>query len=359
MAQDIRKQCPGLNDQTVRQQAIEVANYLRRNKFRGVRDDARYHDLPNNFIGMALRDEQHQSLPLVLVVIYCCVAQRLGLDAQPCAFPMHVHAIIKTPEGYDLDGRNGVTNRESSFMYMDPWRSNEEVSKEELIQRLQTMNANPSDFPALVGPSSTAEMVKRTARNICNSVQMLSQSTGIGGHFNLPSSPRGINDAFYGALWALLLLSRGQGNRIVTRPERFLPDMLHHLDRDFPLDLGLFQKYALPLFQAHIQYEQLRGSVLHKLADDDTPKKRKPRSSKPQANVRYKVGQVFRHKRYQYNAVITGWDVECEASEAWMAQMNVRSLPGGQHQAFYHVMYVSDDYRAISRANKVRQGRRQ
>ena len=37
--------------------------------------------------------------------------------------------------------------------------------------------------------------------------------------------------------------------------------------------------------------------------------------------VRYRVGQLFVHKRYRYSAVIVGWDTTCEAEEEWLRQM--------------------------------------
>ena len=334
----MHEEYPGLKDQTPRQQAIDITNALRRNNFRGVQHTARYHDLSNNFIGMALRDEEHQALPIVQAAIYCCVAQRIGLNAHPCGFPRHVHVIIKPPKGRDLDGRVGSANTESPGMYIDPWRSSEETPKEDLIVRLQTLEVRPSNYQALLGPSSTAEIIRRTARNIVTSVEMLPQIMGVGGHSNFPSTSPSAKDAFYGALWAMLLLPDGEGDQTRAQQERYIPYMLRYVEQDFLLDLGLFQKNALACFQEQYHYEQLRGKVLQMIADDDTPKKRKARREKRHASVRYKVGQVFRHKRYHYSAIITGWDVECEASEAWIAQMSVRSLPGGQYQAFYHVM---------------------
>ena len=296
--------------------------------------------MPNNFIGLALRDEEHQTLPLVLVAIYCCVARRLGLDAQPCGFPLHVHAIIKAPKDQDLDGRTTDIATEPSSMYMDPWNSSDETPKQELIGRLREMRAEPSEFQAFLAPSSTAEIVRRTARNIMTSVKMLSQTAGDGGHLNLSSAYPDANGAFYGALWALLLLPEGSSAHSNIQQGRYVPYLLHHVEQDFPLDLGLFERIAVPLFREQNYYEQLLGRVRSMRTEDELPKPRKDRTSKASDNVRYKIGQVFRHKRYNYNAIITGWDVECEAGEDWIAQMNVGALPRGQHQAFYHVMYV-------------------
>ena len=332
------EECPGLNDQSSRQQAIQVTNALRRKNFRGVQHTAHYHDISNNFIGMALRDEEHQALPIVQAAIYCCVAQRIGLNAHPCGFPRHVHVIIKPPSGRDLDGRVGSPDSEPPSMYMDPWRSSEETRKEDLIMRLQTLKVRSSGFQALLEPSSTAEITRRTARNIVTSVEMLPQIRGVGVHSNFPPTIPSAKDAIYGALWALLILPEGEGDQLRVQQERYILYLLRYVEQDFPLDLGLFQKNALACLQGQYHYESLRGKVFQMVADDDTPKKRKARSVQRRESVRYKVGQVFRHKRYNYNAIITGWDVECEAAEAWIAQMNVRSLPGGQHQAFYHVL---------------------
>ena len=73
-------------------------------------------------------------------------------------------------------------------------------------------------------------------------------------------------------------------------------------------------------------------------AGDSMPKQVKPRTKEILQHVKYKVGQVFRHKRYNYIAVITGWDVECSASEQWIARMRVNELPHGRDQSFYHVL---------------------
>lgn len=43
--------------------------------------------------------------------------------------------------------------------------------------------------------------------------------------------------------------------------------------------------------------------------------------------VRYRVGQLLRHRRYQYRGVIVGWDPCCRADEEWISQMGVDRLP--------------------------------
>ena len=52
---------------------------------------------------------------------------------------------------------------------------------------------------------------------------------------------------------------------------------------------------------------------------------RRPNQAVP---VRFKVGDVIRHRRYHYRGVIYGWDAECKAEEDWMQQMRIDQLPG-------------------------------
>mmetsp|Transcript_6918 Transcript_6918/g.20023 ORF Transcript_6918/g.20023 Transcript_6918/m.20023 type:complete len:153 (+) Transcript_6918:1803-2261(+) len=54
--------------------------------------------------------------------------------------------------------------------------------------------------------------------------------------------------------------------------------------------------------------------------------------------IQFRVGDIVRHKRYNYRAVIFGWDPKCAATHRWMEQMNIRSLPHGKNQPFYHTL---------------------
>ena len=55
------------------------------------------------------------------------------------------------------------------------------------------------------------------------------------------------------------------------------------------------------------------------------------------------VGQIIRHKRYNYRGVITGWDLKCEADVEWIRQMGVDKLPRGRDQPFYKVLVCCRD----------------
>ena len=77
----------------------------------------------------------------------------------------------------------------------------------------------------------------------------------------------------------------------------------------------------------------------------------KARDSGSPNRVRYKVGQLFRHKRFHYYAVIYGWDPQCSAEELWITQMRVDDLPRGRHQSFYHSLVSDGSKRYVAEEN--------
>ena len=319
-------------DQSQQQKAIGIAEFLRQHDLTGISGNSQYHDLQNNFIGIALQDGPHSSLPLVSVAIYCCVAQRLGIDAQPCGFPFHVLAIIKPSPGRTLDGRHTESGTLSEPMYMDPYRSNQEVHVKDLQAQLQKLGISPSKFPVLLGASSTAEIVRRSAKNIITSLQAISRDHSVN-HF----APD-VDGALYAALWAVLLLPEGSTITAGAQRATFLGSIAELIEKYSLTDTWLIEKYILPLIEGCTQHGQLQGTISGIRTTDPVPKNVKARTSESLRDVRYKVGQIFHHKRYHYKAVITGWDVECAATDYWMTHMGVHKLPRGKYQSFYHVL---------------------
>lgn len=56
-------------------------------------------------------------------------------------------------------------------------------------------------------------------------------------------------------------------------------------------------------------------------------------------SVKYRIGHVFKHRKYHYRGVIYGYDVRCERDAAWQAQMGVTN----PEQPFYYVLPDSAD----------------
>ena len=332
IARQFRSAYPQSMDQPPQQIAVGLAEFLRQQNLTGISGESHYHDLQNNFIAIALKEISHPSLPLISVVIYCCVAQRLGIDAQPCGFPFHVLAVINLSRGRTLDGRHTEPSTLSETMYMDPFRSSKEVYVNYLRAQLSNLGLSPSEFPGLLGASSTAEIVRRSAKNIITSLQAIHHDYRAGHPF--PD----VDGAFYAAVWAVLLLPEGSTTTPGAQRANFLSHITELIERYFLTDTWLIENYILPLIDDPIQHDQLRDTIRVIRTTDHMPKYVKGRTSDSLRNVQYKVGQIFHHKRYHYKAVITGWDVECVATDDWMAHMGVHDLPRGKYQGFYHVL---------------------
>ena len=329
---------PELDEMTPRQKCIAIAKYLISYDLVGVKGNvnANYHNMQNNFIGIALQDPSHPSLPLVSVAIYCCVAQRLGLDAHPCGFPFHVIAVISPPEGMTMDGRELREDQAEERLYMDPFRSHKPVETSDLMSQLTSLGITGDEHRQYLGPSPTAEIVRRCAKNIITSVQALPRQNGPAGTSEAECFPE-MDGAFYASLWALTMLVEGHTAQDDAQRASFLPYIVQRAESLFPYDFDLIESHLLPRLGTLERHDEIANTIRVIRAGDNMSKQVKPRASEAARSVRYTIGQYFQHRRYHYNAVITGWDVECLAGEQWITRMRVNELSRGKHQSFYHV----------------------
>jgi F-box protein 21 len=334
---------PDFRSWSPRTQASTLASYLRDQGFNGVSDTS-YRALRNSFIGLVIRSATHESLPLISAAIYCAVAQRIGLDARPCGFLFHVYTLVYAPKDYNLDGKYKPTSStELDYMYLDPFRSSSEVRRGDLQRVLRDMGVPSSEHQGFLSDTNTREMVMRTARNIMNSVQTIRENEA-----GMPSvqaswitSYPDMDNAFYATIWAMLLLGPNDdsitpGHNVIRR-RQYLPYLLEHFQMHYPWDVTLLSRYVIPMFYNQPEGHRLLQFVQSMHHVDSVRKPVINRSERTQ-NVAFKVGQLFQHKRYGYEGVITGWDVVCDANEDWIQNMRVDTLSKGRNQAFYHVL---------------------
>lgn len=299
------------------------------NNLTGIQPDKAYHSLEHNFIGIALlKDPHHSSLPLISAVIYCHVAQFAGLDAVLCGFPFHVHVIIKPATKSGADIQTLYASTEEPNMYLDPFRSTEEVPLDALRSQLRSFGASAIDQSDFLEALPTSDMVLRSGRNVLYSVQQALQAPRV------QSVPVDVVGAKYAGFWSLILFERPL-QPLQLREHLYW--LLEPLVNDFSPDIHLVERYVLPLFDALDEQQQLRDELHRMRTMDETPKRRQLRSLQTKA-IKYLVGEVFRHRRYFYQAVIVGWDPQCEAGEHWIRQMGVDNLRDGRSQSFYHVL---------------------
>ncbi|KAI9844490.1 MAG: hypothetical protein M1837_005573 [Sclerophora amabilis] len=360
LASSFKDTYPNWPELTPRDRSLALAKYVRASKLTGVDSESRYHDLRNNYIGVALHSKEHSSIPLISVAIYCAIARKIDVDARPCGFPFHVHAIICPPESWTLDNRPRPSHIEPIPMYLDPYRSDVEVPVEHLRTQLLNLGADAMSHADYLSSCSLTEIVLRAGRNIMNSVQE-SRRSAFGAaeadpNISLEPSPYSfldIENAFYSAIWASLILGSqnpgannpdGTGIAAIVRRRQYFPYILQTFQQHFPEDSDLIEQHIAPLTQGEPARDEILETVRLVRVADRAPKIVKSRSdptlSRPQ--IRYRVGQFFRHKRYLYTAVITGWDSNCTAPETWMQAQRVDELEGGRQQSFYHVLVEQD-----------------
>jgi F-box protein 21 len=347
LATQLRSECPGMDDLSPRKKAIETVTFLRRHNLTGLTTELAYRDLQNNYIGIALQDPEHPSLPLISVAIFCGLAQRFGLDARCCGIPNHVHAMVLPSDDETLDGRPMVGDTHLEPMYLDPYRSEIEVPVQNLQRMLSDWGILPTDHDKFLVDSSPVNLVLRTSRNILATVH---EFRGHGGNTENTGHPTirlhanpfaDMDNAFYSALWANFVFGHPMPVSQGSSQRQFIPLILERFERLYPMDASLIEQYICPLFNnpSIAEHWELHEALRVVRAADQTPKQIRLRDTPAARNgVKYKVGQVFRHKRYSYSAVITGWDIECGMDSNWIAHNNVDLLSRGRHQSFYHAL---------------------
>lgn len=270
--------------------------------------------LMHNFLHHVLF-EGHTALPISLVYVFTCIARRLGYNAHPVAFPHKVLATILPLE--EAEERVYVDVYDSSTRAI--------LSYAELPSILENMGLNIEDTASLAQltkPAKSSLMLLRAVKNILTSLDRFIHV-------------REHTTAHCAAYCAGVLLTRdGQ-----------LIQQLYD-GSEGPLD-------RLVTLKHHLRPHLLQGAqdqLDFCLRTDSQSSKKLPKSG-GRKNVRYYVGMLFRHKKYEYVGLIKGWDYFCDTSEDWILQMRVDHLPGGRNQPFYNtyaldgrIRYVAEEH---------------
>ncbi|KAK7428702.1 hypothetical protein QQZ08_004796 [Neonectria magnoliae] len=320
-ALEFRNSMIGVDEMSTRQKALALNRWLRAHNMTGlVNPERSYRNLRNCLIGQALRHEDHDSIPIISSAIYCCIAERLGLQAQCCSFPTHVHAIVFAEHGKTLDGISAAQNgAQREMMYLDPYGSDDEIPMAALQAMLSQFGwqASTDVFLAPVPPISvamrSARNIRATAARVVESREQtdpeLTQLMSGNGSINLDA-------ALYSALWAALLMTPVN----VFAWDESLEPFLRRFAKSWHEDAWLVEKYLVPLYD---QFAPLRErfaghhppqgwddpreilSRVRELDDLAPPVFRRDRER--MQPVAYKIGQVFQHRRYRWIGVINGW----------------------------------------------------
>ncbi|KAK3376009.1 hypothetical protein B0T24DRAFT_617763 [Lasiosphaeria ovina] len=331
LAREFRQEHPGCEEMCTRQRALSLVQWLRANNLTSMDSPERnYRNLRNCFIGQALSDEAHPSLPIISSAIFCCVAERLGMTSSCCAFPSHVHAAVFAPPGMNLDGAEEENpNKELETMYLDPYSSDYEVTPSDLRLRLVEFGWTLGT-DAFLKPSPVSIIVQRTAQNIkatYTEVQTLAdREDDIVRDIEMKRLRTGHPDlnletAAYAAVWAELMMKQTTALHWDNNLESFL----NRFALSWSEDAWIVEKYLAPLYDRFVRsqpnprprvgWENVREILgMLKNLDNRPPTVSRRYTEEIHSRVLYKIGQVFRHKRYQYVGVINGWAANGTAS---------------------------------------------
>ncbi|ETI25274.1 hypothetical protein G647_04649 [Cladophialophora carrionii CBS 160.54] len=349
-AASVRQAHPDIDELSPRQKAVVIAEHLRDNQWIGIHGNRHYHSLDHMFLGVALFSKNRNSVPLISAIIYCHVARQFNLRAAPCSYPFHVQALVQPPPGFDLDGNqlsesaNGAPSK-STHLYMDPFNSSEPVSLSKLEAQLKfiTPTASPAQTASYLSAASARDLSIRAAHNILSSP---SHDPG------LPVHPINPNLATYAALFSLVILPSHPLDH-PAQMRQHLAVLTQHFLEYFDLDIHLFETHVLPLAYALPDSRAYRNLISQLKDADHESRTPKYRSDERNAIVEYKVGQVFRHRRRGYLAVIYGWDHYCRMQEQWITMNQVDRLPHGRNQPFYNVLVEDESTRYVAQENVV------
>ena len=126
-------------------------------------------------------------------------------------------------------------------MYLDPFRSDQETPLSDLRSQLATIGVTADKHSIYLNGSPASEIVLRTARNIVYSVQESHQSVIAAGNgdprpsYSIRALPD-MEDAFYAALWASIILStplpsdRSYRGLTPIPGRQYLPHIVKHFE---------------------------------------------------------------------------------------------------------------------------------
>ncbi|KAL3159165.1 hypothetical protein ABBQ32_011153 [Trebouxia sp. C0010 RCD-2024] len=270
-------------------------------------DNENYYDPSNSLLPFVLA--QKKGIPISLAIVHAAVGRRAGLPIEFVGMPMHFMN--------KLCSHNSQDER-----FIDVFAGGRILDRE-LVKVMMRQNDIPfSD--ARLQAVGFAEVYTRMCGNLVN----------IYSHSRNASRQRIMLD---------MLLAIAPGN--VEYRIRRAQVAVNRDDYDTAIDdyqhiaAAAESEVAVPgilfppsaVVQARLQAVVAMKEAWLQQCHEQT---RRPSSG----TVRFKVGDVIRHKRYHYRGVIYGWDPECKAEEEWMQQMRIDQLPGGRHQPYYHVL---------------------
>ncbi|CAI4214625.1 unnamed protein product [Parascedosporium putredinis] len=243
-------------------------------------------------------------------------------------------------------------------MHLDPYGTDEEVPKDTLLALLANFGwqANADIFLSSGQPRS---LIMRLAHNIratfTPDLSGPNQPEPYVPSFDTsrPASGSSVinrDSALLAFVWARLMLLPPNGLEWV--------DSLHRIFDRFTTswigDTWLVEKYICPIYDLtgpHGQVWDNPRNLVNTKRDQDNVPLRPRRRADAGAEVLYKVGQVFRHRRLNFLGVITGWADDGPAVAPEDTVMRAVD-PSGERSVYYTCMRMDSmsQFKVLQRA---------
>lgn len=226
------------------------------------------------------------TIPISLVYVFVCIAQKMGIMAAPVDFPTRVLAIVSSP------------HPDVSDIFVDVFGSRTQAIltlHDDIPHFLIQAGITDTSMLHSITPASSTSMLVRASRNVL--VPFYNFRAGAGA-----VSEHMLHTAFYASLVVDVIFMNDRGH---------IMNIMKHVDH-FLLDLlPVLVDSLAPLLNLHLQ-EQLTAHCMAVMeVEKDAAATSHPRSALTR-EVKFFVGMVFKHAVHGYVGYVCGWDVGVE-----------------------------------------------
>lgn len=118
-----------------------------------------YYNPANSYLPEVLRT--HRGLPITLVLVYKCVAERIGLDVRGINSPGHFVAAVRSGQP------EGTTAAQSAWMYVDPFYGGQVLYRDDVCRRIAETTGRELFDPSLwLEPATHQQWLSRMLNNL-------------------------------------------------------------------------------------------------------------------------------------------------------------------------------------------------
>ncbi|KAI3427151.1 hypothetical protein D9Q98_007088 [Chlorella vulgaris] len=284
----------------------------------------RYYEPCNSLLDSVLTNQE--GIPISLAVLHTAVAVRAGLSVTPLDLPLHVVCgLAADGEGEDEGEAEGL------HWFIDVFEGGRVMDSTQFHVFVQGLGLPAERFnpPQVMTPQ---QCWKRQCRNLLHLYREQGEWQRLKAVALLMAAASEEDSA--------------EGMRAAVEASNACMELRQYDEAAELLQAvadGPYQGQGAPAAGPHPSGLQAMRDTVLSAGEHYAQRLMRVHRRQGQRGLKYKVGDVLRHKRYQYRGVIVGWDPECQAGEEWIEQMRVDRLPGGRHQPFYHVLPDPED----------------